>query len=642
MRGTVSDDSGARLERLIGLYAATAAAFPSRSAAAAVVLDYARTLLSATGSFLARVDEKPFFYEFVSGSLAAFGGMELAPTTSLVSACAHEAIPLRCDDAATDTRVDRDVCRRVGIASVVVVPIAFDGRMTYVLGVVSDVAHAFDAHAVLELNLAAVHFTASIRACHEYERVQRSDADAQATIDHLPSGVVVFGPDRRVRRHNAAAEAILEASSGDVRTWSVAALRDVLDQNGAPLAEDELPVARAFATGRAWRGVLLNLDAHGARRRWIAASAVPIVGDDGPSGVVLSVRDVTELKTLELEQRDLARRLRALHLIASNVEGDRGQQIDAALELGMEELDLDWGYFGRLEPASQELVIDNVRARFGDTLLERGTRIPLARAYVARALKTRNVLILDDLRAEAERNPGMPVYGDWRAYIAAPIVVAGEPYGAIGFTAKRTRVVSFTEADADFIRIMAGLIGSAIERADQRARLDALAYFDALTGLPNRVLLFDRIEQAIRVAGRYGPRFALMYLDLDGFKEINDRHGHLAGDRVLRVVAERLRRELRGSDTVARFGGDEFVVLAPHMANVSDARELAVRLVAAVATPIAGDGVAHAITVSVGIAMYPPDGTNVEELVRTADRAMYEAKRRGKNRVLAATDLVDA
>lgn len=164
-------------------------------------------------------------------------------------------------------------------------------------------------------------------------------------------------------------------------------------------------------------------------------------------------------------------------------------------------------------------------------------------------------------------------------------------------------------------------------------RLRHLVHHDSLTRLPNRVLLLDRTEQALSQAVRNGNRAALLFLDLDGFKGINDRLGHLAGDHVLEAVAERLSGCVRESDTVARLGGDEFVILLPVVKSVRDVEKLAAKLLAALSEPVVlSDGQAK-VGVSIGIALYPRDGETSDELLTAADEAMYDAKKRGGNQV---------
>ncbi len=161
--------------------------------------------------------------------------------------------------------------------------------------------------------------------------------------------------------------------------------------------------------------------------------------------------------------------------------------------------------------------------------------------------------------------------------------------------------------------------------------LDHLAHHDPLTQLPNRVLFKDRLEHALNLARRNNQAVALLFLDLDNFKQINDTLGHLAGDELLVIVSKRLKNLLRHTDTVARLGGDEFAILLEDVAGKRQTRNIASKILDALSEPVhIGDQEFH-ITASIGIAMAPYDDDRPDDLIRDADAAMYEAKRRGKN-----------
>jgi len=163
-------------------------------------------------------------------------------------------------------------------------------------------------------------------------------------------------------------------------------------------------------------------------------------------------------------------------------------------------------------------------------------------------------------------------------------------------------------------------------------RIQHKALHDELTGLPNRVLLSDRLDQALASADRGGHRVAVLALDLDDFKPVNDTMGHEVGDEVLRSVAERLRNLLRGSDSAARLGGDEFVVVLSQIKERGEAGEVARRIIESVAAPYQTSGGVAVTGVSVGISVFPEDGDTWQELLTLADFAMYDAKHLGKNR----------
>ncbi|MBK1716368.1 PAS domain S-box protein [Thiocystis violacea] len=167
---------------------------------------------------------------------------------------------------------------------------------------------------------------------------------------------------------------------------------------------------------------------------------------------------------------------------------------------------------------------------------------------------------------------------------------------------------------------------------EQQRRLERMAHYDALTGLPNRVLLADRLRMAMAHARREDRLLAVCYLDLDGFKPVNDTHGHAAGDRLLVEIAKRLTRDLRGEDTAARLGGDEFVLLLGDLASQAQGQGLLERLLVSIAEPYAiAPGRTVAVTVSLGVTLYPLDQSDADTLLRHADLAMYEAKQAGRN-----------
>ena len=161
-----------------------------------------------------------------------------------------------------------------------------------------------------------------------------------------------------------------------------------------------------------------------------------------------------------------------------------------------------------------------------------------------------------------------------------------------------------------------------------------IALYDNLTGLPNRLLLDDRVEQAILHASRSEKHCGLMFVDLDKFKPVNDTFGHNVGDELLKAVAGRMKGSLRKGDTVARTGGDEFIVVLSELDDVKDAGVVGAKVLADLARPFAILGNVVNISCSIGISMYPQDGTNLNELMSRADVAMYQAKKAGRNNCL--------
>ncbi|GAB1235516.1 diguanylate cyclase domain-containing protein [Ferrigenium sp. UT5] len=159
-----------------------------------------------------------------------------------------------------------------------------------------------------------------------------------------------------------------------------------------------------------------------------------------------------------------------------------------------------------------------------------------------------------------------------------------------------------------------------------------LAYHDILTDLPNRMLFQDRVQQEIIQAKRNKSEFAVLFIDLDGFKAVNDARGHATGDKLLQTIAQRLRSCVRAGDTVARLGGDEFTILLRGVGHGEGLRRVLRKIIKAVAQPCELGEVAEKVTASIGISLYPQDATGVEKLLVHADEAMYHAKQTGKNR----------
>ena len=169
------------------------------------------------------------------------------------------------------------------------------------------------------------------------------------------------------------------------------------------------------------------------------------------------------------------------------------------------------------------------------------------------------------------------------------------------------------------------------ERRQADAKIQILAYSDSITGLPNRVLFQDRLRLAMAQADRHDRRLALLFLDLDNFKNINDTLGHSIGDQLLKSVADRLKDLVRETDTIARFGGDEFMLMIGDVARQEDVARAAERIMERIRPPFVFSGYEVITTGSIGIVFYPDDGKDIETLLQNVDTAMYNAKGQGRN-----------
>lgn len=184
-----------------------------------------------------------------------------------------------------------------------------------------------------------------------------------------------------------------------------------------------------------------------------------------------------------------------------------------------------------------------------------------------------------------------------------------------------------TEKYLELLQFISTQVAAAIERKQLEARLQHMAQYDQLTELPNRGLFRDRLDTALSLARRQRSQFALLFLDLDKFKQVNDTLGHAAGDLLLQEVARRLKQSVRACDTVARIGGDEFVVLLGQIHHHEDARIVAEKIHLLLNQPITLEGVDVSAQMSIGIAFYPEDGLDEKQLLKHADDAMYRAKK---------------
>ena len=197
--------------------------------------------------------------------------------------------------------------------------------------------------------------------------------------------------------------------------------------------------------------------------------------------------------------------------------------------------------------------------------------------------------------------------------------------------------ICFAHADAfgadevNFVQATSSVLSTALQRIESEARLAYLAQFDPLTGLPNRALLADRFSQMIVQAARRGSKLAVLFIDLDEFKAVNDTLGHAGGDGLLREVAVRLQCAVRTGDTVARISGDEFAIVLADLERPEDAALIAQKIIDSFGTAVEVEGKEVFVTASVGIAAFPADGADAEALIGAADAAMYRAKQSGRN-----------
>jgi diguanylate cyclase (GGDEF)-like protein len=226
----------------------------------------------------------------------------------------------------------------------------------------------------------------------------------------------------------------------------------------------------------------------------------------------------------------------------------------------------------------------------------------------------------DFIRRSRELNDSIPV-----------IVMTDDTESEVDRTAISEGASDYLVKETINSEILERTVRYSMERKKIEHHLNHLAHYDYLTNLPNRVLFLDRLSQAISLAQRSSEQFTVMYIDLNDFKAVNDNHGHDMGDKLLREFAERLQKNVRRSDTVARIGGDEFTILLNHMGSKSKIISLAQKLIDSVEQPFVMDNINLSIGCSIGIAVFPDAGDNIDLIQKNADMAMYQAKQTGTN-----------
>ncbi|MCM2258003.1 MAG: EAL domain-containing protein [Vicinamibacteria bacterium] len=395
-------------------------------------------------------------------------------------------------------------------------------------------------------------------------------------LEDVHLGVLLFDSAGKIVFANPSALDLLAVEPAALLGQSSLACAGALSREGGqPVAADAEPAALALARGRAVHRELLALDGkHG--RRWLVMHADPLEGEDGrPSEVICTFADVTEDRRLREERERFFEIAPTVHLVVGRDRRIRHANPAAHRVLGLEPASLvGTRVYDLVHPED----VDKIRAAVQS----------LAHGVSDVELRCRHA------------------DGSWRWLL----------WNAV---ADRSQDLVFT-------------IGLDVtERRQAEQQVHHLAYHDTLTGLPNRALLLDRLHMAIARAHRHGEHLAVFFVDLDHFKVINDSLGHSVGDLLLQEIGARLRRALREEDTVARLGGDEFTLIVPGVSEAAALSALARKIQRAVKEPVQAAGRELTVSASIGLGLYPADGTTPEALLQNADVAMYRAKELGRD-----------
>jgi diguanylate cyclase (GGDEF)-like protein/PAS domain S-box-containing protein len=362
------------------------------------------------------------------------------------------------------------------------------------------------------------------------------------------------------------------------------------------------------------------------------------------------LEDVTRRKLAEAELQITREALHNLYQVIVDRDLDLLEKIRALLTMGCRRFNVETGVLGEIVPGGFELlqvVSPDERIRRGK-IYERSAEI----GDWPEPVFARHMRLPDDESTHLARDwRRFPFYNvaDVEAYLSTPVFVAGDLFGVLAFSSVTVREEAFTEADKEYLQLMAQWLGSELERLQARAeleakqteliavnsKLEALATVDGLTGAKNRRALDERLEMELRRAWRYKTPLSVLLLDVDKFKQFNDSFGHLAGDEVLKTVALVLQENVRVIDFVARYGGEEFAVLLPQT-DVEGAMIVANRLREKIE---AAKWIDRPVTASIGVASLSETMKERAELLAAADRGLYASKEAGRNRCTHANEI---
>ena len=350
----------------------------------------------------------------------------------------------------------------------------------------------------------------------------------------------------------------------------------------------------------------------------------------------VALSNARQLEELERRGEALERRLASQRQLLAITERllltrDRGAVFDAIADTLAEVVPHDTLTIYLIDREQACLVPILARDPYAEQIL--ATRPALEAGITGDVIRKGEAEVINDAANDPRviHVPGTPEDED-ESLIVAPVRSPDAVIGALNlYRVGRT----FDDEDLELVRLFANHVAIALENAAINERLIDAALTDPLTSLPNRRLFTDRVEHALARLERSGRPMAVLFLDLDRFKLVNDGLGHAAGDAVLRAVGERLHQELRTGDTVARLGGDEFGILLEDVAGLDEARHTAQRLLDGLAEPLQLEGRSVALRGSMGLALHRlEDDTGADELLRDADTAMYRAKAAGRGRVV--------
>jgi len=314
-----------------------------------------------------------------------------------------------------------------------------------------------------------------------------------------------------------------------------------------------------------------------------------------------------------------------LYKIATTTRQTYDERVNELLKMGCEYFNLEIGILSHILDDTYEVVF----AITPDNSISNGTLFPLGKTYCSTTIREAKPVYFE--HASKSEWQTHPCYKEFQleSYIGTRVMVDGEVYGTLNFSSPKARSQIYARFDVGFLRLMADLVGRELERINNEEQLQRLANFDYLTNVPNRRLLMLHLDSCITRAKKHNKKFALLFIDLNDFKTVNDTFGHDAGDELLKTIASRLKESMRGTDMVARIGGDEFMVVLEEISDTNDALAISEKIKSTVNKPITLNNRLTTMSISVGASIFPDDAVNVDEMMKVADKSMYAEKNHG-------------
>ncbi|KJR42140.1 PAS/PAC and GAF sensor-containing diguanylate cyclase/phosphodiesterase [Candidatus Magnetoovum chiemensis] len=390
--------------------------------------------------------------------------------------------------------------------------------------------------------------------------------------------------------------------------------------------EKEIMVSKKYINNK-----MEKIERKDGSHSWVLTNKVPWCSESGEIvGIIGITRDVTQSKELEIELQQSLHTQNVLNSILITLM--ESLTLDDILYRVLEMLvTLPWL---AIEPKGCVFLVDEddntlvMRTEYGlnKELLKACAILPFGKCLCGRAAVTKEIVFYSSITDEHEiKFDGMKPHGHY----CIPIIYKDKLYGVLNLYVKHE--YKRTNKEDIFLTSVAHTLANMIEFKRTEEKVQYMAKHDVLTKLPNRSLFYDRLQNITAHAKRYGHKFAIMFIDLDSFKPINDTYGHHIGDMLLEAVASKIKEHTRESDTTARIGGDEFVVILPYIAEKVDIIVVATKILKSIAQPHQLDGKECSTTASIGIAIFPEDGNDADLIIKSADTAMYDAKENGGN-----------